>query len=369
MPEPRRAAARARAWLGRCERRPRPARPSRAAARRRGPRARRGGAAQRRRGARRGRSRADPPRCEGGALAHQRHAVHGRDGRARARPRLATRANRRPRVRALARGAAGVADELPSRDPRGAAAPRPASIGGEHPSAARGLGDHRVASVVRQGAGRVFAAVRPAGARRGTRPDRVRRGDGRSGAQRRDRQPAGAGRRGPRRLERELPRPAARVRAGRARDGRVRAREHLGTARGAARQPVPVGRSAGVPDHRRRAQLGLHAAAVRGCLARLREQGALAPGECRLDPDKRRPGGSCVDGERRRPEGAAGARERRARPRDRAARRCPGDRVPRAARAGSRRPRDPRRSPGLVRAVAGRQVARRRHRAGGGGDP
>ena len=160
----------------------------------------------------------------------------------------AARADRRPRVRALARGAAGLADELPSRDPRGAAAPRPARRRRRTSPPARGLGDHRVASLVRQGAGRLFAALRAAGARREPRPDRARRGDGRRRAQRRDRQPARPRRRGARRLERELPRPAARVRARRARDRGRRAREHLRAARRAARQPVAVGRPAAVPD-------------------------------------------------------------------------------------------------------------------------
>ena len=50
------------------------------------------------------------------------------------------------------------------------------------------------------------------------------------------------------RLERQLPRPAARVRARRAGDGGRRAREHLRAARRAARQPEPLGRAAGVPD-------------------------------------------------------------------------------------------------------------------------
>ena len=70
------------------------------------------------------RPRADRARSEGGALADQRHAVHGGDGALGARPRAAARAGRRPRVRALARGAAGIADELPPADPRAAAAAR-----------------------------------------------------------------------------------------------------------------------------------------------------------------------------------------------------------------------------------------------------
>ena len=73
-------------------------------------------------GARGARARPGSSRCASqakeGLSLDQRHAVHGRDGAlglVRAR-RLA--ADRRRRLRALARGAAGLADELPSRDPR-----------------------------------------------------------------------------------------------------------------------------------------------------------------------------------------------------------------------------------------------------------
>ena len=57
-------------------------------------------------------------------------------------------------------------------DPRGAAAARAGRLGGERAPAARGLGDHRVAPLVRQGAGRLLAALRAAGARREPRPAR-----------------------------------------------------------------------------------------------------------------------------------------------------------------------------------------------------
>src|SRR5207248_654902 len=142
------------------------------------------------------------------------------------------------------------------------------------------------------------------------------------------------------RLERELPRAAARVRARRAGDGGLRVREHLRAPRRAARQPVALGRPAGVPDARRRAQLRIHDPAVRERVPRLREQGAVPSRIRGLDPDERGPGGSRLDGERGGPEGVAGARELRARARDRAARGRAGRRVPRPARAGSRRARD-----------------------------
>ena len=51
-------------------------------------------------------------------------------------------------------------------DPRAPAAARAGRLGGERPPAARGLGDHRGAPLVRQGAGRVLAPLRAAGARR-----------------------------------------------------------------------------------------------------------------------------------------------------------------------------------------------------------
>ena len=62
-----------------------------------------------------GRARADAAPRQGGAVADQRDAVHGGDGVARPRPRAAAGADGRSRVRALARGAAGLAHELPSR--------------------------------------------------------------------------------------------------------------------------------------------------------------------------------------------------------------------------------------------------------------
>ena len=103
LPEPRRPPARAEPRLGRGERRSRSARAPRAAARRRGRGAgRRASCSARRRGARARRPRADRARGEGGALARQRDAVHGRDRRARARARAAARA-RPPTSRARSR--------------------------------------------------------------------------------------------------------------------------------------------------------------------------------------------------------------------------------------------------------------------------
>ena len=124
-----------------------------------------------------------------------------------------------------------------------------------------------------------------------------------------DRQPARARRRRHAGVGGQLPRAAARVCARCARDGGRRAREHLRAAARAARQPEPERRPAGVPDDRRWAQLGLHDPAVRGCIARLREQVAVPSCVGRLDPDERRTGGSRLDGKRVRPQGVAGGRE------------------------------------------------------------
>ena len=153
------------------------------------------------------------------------------------------------------RGAPGLGEQLPPADPRAPPAARAAGLGRERARAARGLGDQRVAPLVRQGAGRLLAALRAAGARRDARPARLRRLHGLGRDERGDRQPARPRRGRPARLERELPRPAGRVRARRARDGGRRAREHLRAARRAARQPEPLRRAAAVPDRRRRAQL------------------------------------------------------------------------------------------------------------------
>ena len=194
-------------------------------------------------------------RREGGPVADQRHAVHGRAGRARARARLAARPRGRLRVRAVARGAAGLAQLVHPAGARAAAAARPGGVGPQRPAPARRLGDQRVASLVRQGAGRVLASLRAAGARRVARPARLRRLHRLDGAELGDRQPARPRRRRDARVGGQLPRPAARVRARCARDGGRRAREHLGAARRAARQPEPERRAAGVPDDRRRAEL------------------------------------------------------------------------------------------------------------------
>ena len=352
------------ARLGGRERRPRSARPSRAAARRRGPGVVRGHAPPGRRGARRGRARAGAARGQGGPVADQRHAVHGRDGLARARAGVAAGADRRSRLRALARVAAGLAHELPSRDPPGAAAARAARLGRQPAPAARGLGDHRVA---------------PAGAtgsRTPTRSAARRRCTARAATCSTHVEATVAVE-----LNAATDNPLVLVDEGLvvsngnfhgqplafALDALAMAVSELASiSERRVERLVNPSLSEGLPPFltaRRRPQQRLHDPAVRGRGARLGEQVALPPGERRLDPDERGPGGSRLDGERRRPEGAAGAREQRARARDRAARRRAGDRVPRAARAGAGRARGARRRARAVRARARRPLALGGHRA------
>src|SRR5205809_937674 len=100
----------------------------------------------------------------------------------------------------------------------------------QHRPPARRLGDHRGAPLVRSCPGRVLASLRAAGARRLARPPRLRRVHGDRRAERRHRQSARARRGRHARLERQLPRPAARLRSRRAGDGSGRAGERLGAA-------------------------------------------------------------------------------------------------------------------------------------------
>ena len=183
------------------------------------------------------RARAHQAGREGRTVAHQRHPVHGGDGLTRDRARPQALACCGHRLRDVARGAARVAHELHGRDSRGAPASWPAGVGRQRSAAARGLGDHRVTPMVRQGAGRLLAALRASGAWRQPRSARLRRVD------RRDRDQCGHGQsarphRARRdRLERQLPRPAHSVRARLPGDRGRRAREHLRAACGAHGEP------------------------------------------------------------------------------------------------------------------------------------
>ena len=199
------------------------------------------GTLPRRRGSRPGRARAGPAPGEGRAVARERDAVH-----VRARPRSAlVRARRLAKTADLACTLSLEALQgsrtsfIPQID-----ALRP--MRGQLDSAANVhrllegsaiIEAHRWCSQV-QDAYSLRCAPQVHGASRdlldyveGVVADRVERGD---------RQPARARRRGHARLQRELPRPAARVRARRARDGGRRAGEHLGAPRRTPRQPVAV---------------------------------------------------------------------------------------------------------------------------------
>ena len=196
--------------------------------------------------------RAGAARGEGGALARQRHAVHGRDGGARARPRAPARDGGRPRLRAVARGAAGLAHELPPGDPRAA---RP--LRGQLDSAANvsGCSKARRSSRRTAGATRCRTRTRCAARRRCTAPAATCSTTSSDTVavelNAATDNPLVLVEERAARLERELPRAAARVRARRARDGGRRAREHLRAPRRAARQPEPLRRAAAVPHARR----------------------------------------------------------------------------------------------------------------------
>ena len=158
------------------------------------------------------------------------------------------------RLRHVARGAAGLADELPARRSTRAAArvarpTRPRTSGALLDGSAI-IESHRWCDQV-QDAYSLRCAPQVHGAC--ARPARLRRRHRRRRAQRRHRQSARPRRRGQGRLERELPRPAARVRARRARDGGRRAGEHLRAAGRATRQPEPLRGTAAVPHASRAA--------------------------------------------------------------------------------------------------------------------
>ena len=229
------------AWLGRGERRSRTARASRAAAGRRGRGDRRRRAPRGRRGPARGRSRADRPGSEGRALAHQRDAVHDRDGVARAHAGdNASRAS--PTSPARCRSRRSRARRRASIPSIHAARPLP----GQTRSAAtlRALlagsaivESHRWCDKV-QDAYSLRCAPQVHGASRDLLDYVERTVGGR--AQRGHRQPARPARGRADRVERQLPRPAGRDGARLPRD-RVRgAREHQRAPDRAARQPVPL---------------------------------------------------------------------------------------------------------------------------------
>ena len=259
--------------------RSRAARAPRAAARRRG-QASVDGRAPARRGGARARVGLEPIRLrgEGGALARQRDAVHGGDGVARRScARGGSRGPPTSRCALSLEALQGSRTSFLPADPRAAAAARAA---GRRLRTSSGCSTARRSSSRTAGATRCRTRTRCAARRRCTAPAAtcsttssdtvavelnaatdnplVLVEDERA------------------RLERELPRPAARVRARRAGDGRRRAREHLRAPRRAARQPVALRRAAAVP---RRRDGGLNSGFMIpqyvAAVARLREQGAL----------------------------------------------------------------------------------------------
>ena len=226
---------------------------------------------------------------------------------------------------------------------------------------ARGQRDRREPRRLRARAGSVHAALRAAGARRDRRRARLRRGRARARARLRDRQPAALPRRRRGLLGRQLPRPAAlaRARPPRARAvraGLVRRAPHLRAALAELR------RAAALPHAPPRPLVGPDDRPVHAGRARQRVPGARASRRRRLGADLGRHGGLQLDGRVGRAQGAPDRRLRRARRRDRARVRVPGDRVPPAAAEHARRSRP--RSPRCARASRGwSRTARSRPRS------
>ena len=278
VPEPRRRPARPGPRLGRRERRSRAARAPRAAARRRGRGDRRGGAAA-------GRARRWRAVGPGAGAARRRRrgsrsingtqfmAAIGALGLVRAR-RLAKIG--RHRVRDVARGAAGLADELPPADPRAAPAARAGALGGER---ARACSRARRSSSRTAGATRCRTRTRCAARRRCTAP----RATCSTTSSARSR-------------SRSTPPPTTRSCSSRsdvlvsngnfhgqplafALDALAMAVAELASiSERRVERLVNPSLSDGLPAFltaRRRPQLGLHDPAVRGRVARQREQGAL----------------------------------------------------------------------------------------------
>ena len=172
------------------------------------------------------RARASRARGQRGPQPAERHPVHGRHrlprgGRRRGAPGL-----RRPHRRDEPGGPARLRRPLPGAHPGAAAHPRPAHDGPPGARRHRGQRDHAQPPQLRQGAGRLLAALHPAGARRlPRRPALAARGRLRGG-RRRHRQPARLPRERRDHLGRQLPRRAARPGARPGGDGRQRDRQH-----------------------------------------------------------------------------------------------------------------------------------------------
>ena len=142
------------------------------------------------------RSAAGDARAEGRPRAHQRHAGEHGAARARgARRRRAWRAS--PTSRRRCRSTRCADRSIPSRRAFTTRRPVPgqARVGRQPAAAGHGERDQRVARQLRQGSGRLRAALRAAGARRRARSPRVRPPARRDRSQRRHGQPDGLRRR------------------------------------------------------------------------------------------------------------------------------------------------------------------------------
>ncbi len=169
------------AGLARRLRRPRPVRAPRAGDDGRGRAADRGREARAERACPAGRrARARLARGQRGPQPPQRHPVHGRHRlHARRRRRGAPRLGR-PHRRDEPRGPARLRRPVPGAHPGAASHPRPAGDGGQRPPRDRRERHHAQPPQLRQGAGRLLAALHPAGARRVPRRARVAAARGRA---------------------------------------------------------------------------------------------------------------------------------------------------------------------------------------------
>ena len=195
----------------------------------------------------------------------------------------------------------------------------------------------------------------------------LRGADDRRRAQRLDRQSARLRQRR-RALRRQLPRPAGGAGARLPRDGRHHAAGDCRAPGGAAGESRPVAGAPRVPDGRPGAFVRLHDGADHGRVAGGGVPHPGPPGQHRVDPDRREPGGLRPDGDGGGLQGATDPRQRGARRRRGAAVRGAGARVPAAADAGPRRRPAPRPAPGAApggAAARGGPAARARSGAAG----
>ena len=272
-------------------------------------------------------------RAEGRARAHQRHAAV-RGGAALAlRRRRAARARGRHRGRAVDRRAARLDPAVRRAHPRRAAAPGQRHSAANIRALLEGSAHQQVARQLRPGPGRLLAALRAAGPRRGARCARVR-------PRRRSTIEANAATDNPmvfcgRATRSSLAATFTARRSAMAADllaiALDAARDDQRAAVGSARQSGAE-RAAGVPDDAQRAAIRLHDGAGDGGGAGVGDQDARPSGERRHDSDIGEPRGPREHEHGRGAEGRARASSSPPRARGRDAVRVPGDRPARAAR-------------------------------------